>query len=212
MKKKYLFTLILLFTIIIENQAIIKQNMQHKSQDITFKSDTAVFGAGCFWCVEAVFQTLKGVNKVEPGYTGGSLKNPGYYDVITGTTGHAEVARIIYNPDIISFETLLSVFFQTHDPTTLNYQGADRGTQYRSAIFYNSAAQKEKAETIIEKLNKEKVYPDPIVTEVTPLDVFYVAEDYHHNYYLNNPNEGYCRYVIQPKMKEFKEVFKDYLK
>lgn len=183
------------------------------SEDMNIeKKDTAIFGAGCFWCVEAVFQTLKGVYTVEPGYTGGTTKNPTYYDVSTGTTGHVEVARIIFNPDVISFEFLLSVFFQTHDPTTLNYQGADRGTQYRSAIFYTKPEQKIKSENIISKLNMEQVYPDQIVTEVKALDKFYLAEDYHRNYYLNNKDQAYCKYVIQPKMDKFRKVFKDYLK
>ena len=186
-----------------------KQEQEFKSAE---KMETAVFGAGCFWCVEAVFQQLKGVYKVEPGYTGGSVKNPTYKQVCTVTTGHAEVARIIYNPDEISFETLLPVFFKTHDPTTLNYQGADHGTQYRSAIFYTSEDQKTKAENIITRLNHEQAYPNPIVTEITKLTEFYVAEDYHHNYYLNNPNQGYCRLVIQPKVEKFRKVFGEYLK
>ena len=183
--------------------------VENKNQQNT---ETAVLGAGCFWCVEAVFQSLKGVSNVEPGYAGGSTKNPKYTEVVTGRTGHAEVAKVTYNPDVISFEFLLSVFFQTHDPTTLNYQGADRGTQYRSAIFFNSADQKLSAEKIISELNNQQVYPDPIVTEVTELEKFYIAEDYHNDYYLKNQNESYCRYVIQPKMKKFKAVFKDYLK
>ncbi len=176
------------------------------------KIDTVVFGAGCFWCVEAVFQTLKGVEKVEPGYAGGTLKNPTYKEVVTGQTGHAEVARVIFNPEEISFETLLSVFFKTHDPTTLNYQGADRGTQYRSAIFFNSEEQKSQSEKIISELNKQQAYPNPIVTELNELKEFYLAEDYHRNYYVNNQDQQYCRYVIQPKMEKFKKVFKDYIK
>ncbi|PKP34601.1 MAG: peptide-methionine (S)-S-oxide reductase [Bacteroidetes bacterium HGW-Bacteroidetes-17] len=185
---------------------------QKKEVMLTDKQETAVFGAGCFWCVEAVFQTLKGVYAVEPGYTGGSTKNPSYYDVTTGTTGHAEVARITFNPDEVSFEFLLSVFFQTHDPTTLNYQGADMGTQYRSAIFYTSDEQKLMAEKIISELDDAQAYPNKIVTEVTALKKFYLAEDYHRNYYLNNKDQAYCKFVIQPKMEKFKKVFKDYLK
>ena len=172
----------------------------------------AIFGAGCFWCVEAVFQDLKGVYKVNPGYCGGTIKNPTYEEVCTGQTGHAEVARIEYNPDEISFELLLSVFFKTHDPTSLNQQGADRGTQYRSAIFYTTTEQKETAERIIKELNNTKAYPKPIVTEVSKFDTFYKAEDYHQNYYNNNPNQGYCRFVIQAKVKKFQKVFKNYLK
>jgi peptide-methionine (S)-S-oxide reductase len=190
----------------IENKPIEKINMENQKQDV------AVFGAGCFWCVEAVFQDLRGVLKVESGYTGGKLKNPTYKDVCSGLTGHAEVAKITYNPDIISFETLLSVFFKTHDPTTLNYQGNDHGTQYRSAIFYTSDYQKETAENIIKELNNEKAYPNPIITEITKFDVFYKAEDYHQNYFKDNPEQSYCHYVIQPKVEKFKKVFKQYLK
>ena len=176
------------------------------------KLETAVFGAGCFWCVEAVFQELKGVASVESGYSGGTYVNPTYDEVSSGKTGHAEVARITFDPEIVSFETLLAVFFKTHDPTTLNYQGADHGTQYRSAIFYTTPSQKEISERIIKALNQEKAYPNPIVTEVTALDKFYVAENYHQNYYTNNPNQGYCNYVIQPKVEKFRKVFKDQLK
>lgn len=174
--------------------------------------EIAVFGAGCFWCIEAVFQELKGVHKVESGYAGGEVKNPTYNEVCTGTTGHAEVARITYDPDVVSFSFLLSVFFRTHDPTTLNAQGADRGTQYRSAIFYTNEVQKKTAQDIINQLNAENVYPNPIVTEVTNLGVFYKAENYHQDYYKNNPDQGYCTYVIQPKVEKFRKVFKDYLK
>jgi peptide-methionine (S)-S-oxide reductase len=176
------------------------------------KTEIAIFGAGCFWCVEAVFQDLKGVINVESGYSGGKIKNPSYKEVCSGLTGHAEVAKITYNPEIISYETLLSVFFKTHDPTTLNYQGNDHGSQYRSAIFYTNDFQKETAKKIIAELNAENAYPKPIVTEVTKFDVFYKAEDYHQNYYNQNPNQGYCQYVIQPKLEKFQKVFKAYLK
>lgn len=180
------------------------------SQGQTYQ--TAVLGAGCFWCVEAVFQEVNGVYKVESGYTGGQVANPTYKEVCSGNTGHAEVARITYDPLEVSYETLLAIFFKTHDPTTLNYQGADFGTQYRSAIFYTSVNQKVTAETIISKLNAAQAYPDPIVTEVTELKTFYVAENYHQDYYNSNPNQGYCKYVIQPKLDKFREVFKDQLK
>ncbi len=193
----------------------IKLNHKVKNKMNNQKSNNkeiAVFGAGCFWCVEAVFQDLKGVYKVESGYSGGTLKNPTYAEVCTGTTGHAEVTRIEFNPNEISFEFLLSVFFKTHDPTSLNRQGADQGTQYRSVIFYTNDEQKETAERIIKQLNEEKAYPDPIVTEVSEFDKFYKAEDYHQDYFTNNPNQGYCRYVIQPKVEKFRKVFKDYLK
>lgn len=176
------------------------------------KLETAVFGAGCFWCVEAVFQELKGVYSVESGYAGGDYANPTYKEVTSGKTGHAEVARIKYDPKIISYETLLAVFFKTHDPTTLNYQGADHGTQYRSAIFYTNEYQKTTSNRIIKELNEEHAYPNTIVTEVSPLTKFWVAENYHQDYYSTNPNQGYCTYVIQPKMEKFRKVFKDQLK
>jgi peptide-methionine (S)-S-oxide reductase len=193
----------------IKIQNLINNKMNnHKNNN----REIAIFGAGCFWCVEAVFQDLKGVYKVESGYSGGTVKNPTYEEVCTGTTGHAEVTRIEYNPKEISFEFLLSVFFKTHDPTTLNRQGADQGTQYRSVIFYTSPEQKEIAERIINQLNKEKAYSNPIVTEVSKFEKFYKAEDYHQDYFTNNPNQGYCRFVIQPKVEKFRKVFKDYLK
>ena len=163
----------------------------------------ATFGNGCFWCTEAIFQQLKGVSSVLPGYTGGKVKNPTYKEVCTGTTGHAEAIQIVYDPSTISYRELLDVFFYTHDPTTLNRQGNDIGTQYRSAIFYHDADQKQEAEKIISELTAEEVYEDPIVTEVTPYEVFYVAEDYHKNYYNNNKNQGYCRAVINPKLDKF---------
>jgi len=171
----------------------------------------ATLGAGCFWCVEAVFQELKGVYRVESGYTGGSIENPTYSDVTSGLSGHAEVARIQYDPDVLSFELILSVFFQTHDPTTLDRQGADVGSQYRSEIFYHNEDQKVVAERIISELDKSGAYPNPIVTKVSKLGKYYGAENYHQDYYLNNPNQGYCTYVIKPKLEKFRKVFKDYL-
>lgn len=173
--------------------------------------DTATFGAGCFWCVEAIFLQLKGVVSVTSGYMGGTLKNPGYREVCTGTTGHAEVVQIVYNPQQISYRQLLSVFFKTHDPTTMNRQGADVGTQYRSVLFYHSDAQKEIAEKTIAKLNAQSVFNAPVVTEVTKAVEFYKAEEYHQNYYSNNPEQGYCRMVILPKLEKFKKVFSDSL-
>jgi peptide-methionine (S)-S-oxide reductase len=167
----------------------------------------ATFGNGCFWCTEAIFQQLKGVESVYPGYTGGTVKNPSYREVCTGTTGHAEAIQIKYDPSVINYRELLDIFFYTHDPTTLNRQGNDVGTQYRSAIFYHNEEQKAAAEEIISQLTAEKVYDDPIVTEVTPMDVFYMAEDYHKNYYLNNKNQGYCRAVINPKLDKFMKKY-----
>ena len=163
----------------------------------------AIFGAGCFWCVEAIFSNLDGVTKVISGYTGGNTKNPTYEDICSGKTNHAEVCKIIYNPDIITFKELLKTFFKNHDPTTLNKQGADIGTQYRSAIFYIDDKQKESAEKYKKILNKSDQFDSSIVTEITKLDVFYEAEDYHQNYYNNNPNQPYCRFIIKPKLDKF---------
>lgn len=191
------------------------QSKNNVSMDVEIPNGTpvaeATLGAGCFWCVEAVFQELKGVYKVESGYTGGSVENPSYSDITSGLSGHAEVARITYDPDVLSFEFLLSVFFQTHDPTTLNRQGADVGTQYRSEIFYHDEDQKETAERIIAEVNKSGAYDNPIVTKISSLGKYYPAEGYHQDYYLNNPNQGYCTYVIKPKLEKFRKVFKDYL-
>lgn len=172
----------------------------------------ATFGNGCFWCTEAIFQQLDGVSKVLPGYTGGDVKNPSYKAVCTGTTGHAEAIQITFNPQVISYRELLDVFFYTHDPTTLNRQGNDVGTQYRSAIFYHDASQRAESEKMIAQLTEEKVYDKPIVTEVTAFDVFYEAEDYHKNYYNNNKNQGYCRAVINPKLDKFVKKYGSKLK
>jgi peptide-methionine (S)-S-oxide reductase len=174
--------------------------------------DTVTFGAGCFWCVEAVFQRLDGVMSVKSGYSGGSVKNPSYKEVCNGTTGHAEVAQITYDKSKISFDELLQVFWKTHDPTTMNRQGNDVGTQYRSAIFYHNEEQKAAAEKYKKALNDEKAYPNPVITEIKPFTAFYPAEDYHQNYYNQNGNQGYCQYVIQPKVEKFEKVFKDKLK
>lgn len=174
--------------------------------------DTAVLGAGCFWCVEAVFQNLKGVHKVEAGYSGSNVNNPTYDDVCTGTTGHAEVTRITFDPTIISFEQLLEVFWRTHDPTTLNKQGADIGTQYRSVIFYNNEEQRKITEESKQSVDSSGLWNDPIVTEISPLEEFYKAEDYHQNYYNNNSNQLYCSAVITPKLKKFFKEFKHLLK
>lgn len=174
--------------------------------------EIVTLGAGCFWCVEAVFQQLEGVVKVESGYANGFVKNPSYREVCTGATGHAEVCQITFDPKKISFESLLEVFWGTHDPTTLNRQGADAGTQYRSGVYYHTEAQKNIAEVWKKKLNDQKVFPDPIVTEIVAFKNFYKAEDYHQNYFNDNGEEGYCRVVIKPKMDKFKKAFKDKLK
>ncbi|MFO7655487.1 MAG: peptide-methionine (S)-S-oxide reductase MsrA [Bacteroidales bacterium] len=175
-------------------------------------TDTATFGGGCFWCVEAIFQRLEGVEQVLPGYAGGHTENPTYNEVCTGNTGHAEVARIVFNPEKISFTQLLEVFWQTHDPTTLNRQGNDIGTQYRSVIFCHSEGQKKLAVEMKDLLTKEEIWEKPIVTEISPLTNFYVAEDYHHNYYNKNSSQQYCAFVITPKIEKFKKLFTDKLK
>lgn len=172
----------------------------------------ATFGNGCFWCTEAIFEQLEGVCKVESGYAGGSVKNPTYKEVCTGLTGHAEVIRLAFDPEKIKYRELLDVFFNTHDPTTLNRQGADVGTQYRSAIFFHNEEQKNEAEKIIIDLEKEKVFDDKIVTEITEINNFYVAENYHQDYYNNNKNQGYCRAVINPKLEKFIKKYKNKLK
>lgn len=189
-----------------------KQQTISNSKDSSSQRDTATFAAGCFWCVEAVFQRLEGVDTVQSGYTGGTVKNPSYKEVCNGTTGHAEACRIIYDPVKISFLQLLQVFFTTHDPTQLNRQGNDEGTQYRSVVFYHNEQQKQQTLKVIQQLNQQKVYDKPIVTEVSPATVFYFAEDYHQNYYNLNGDQMYCRFVIQPKLEKFEKIFKDMMK
>jgi peptide-methionine (S)-S-oxide reductase len=170
--------------------------------------ETTTLGSGCFWCTEAVFQQLKGVETVVSGYSGGHVDNPSYKQVVTGRTGHAEVCQIQFDPQQISYEDLLEVFFSTHDPTTLNRQGNDVGTQYRSVIFYHNEEQKEIAERIKKELDESGTWKNPIVTEIVQFEKFYRAENYHQNYYRNNPNQGYCRVVIAPKLKKFEKTFK----
>jgi peptide-methionine (S)-S-oxide reductase len=167
----------------------------------------ATLGGGCFWCLEAVYLELQGVEKVASGYSGGSVRNPSYRQVTTGTTGHAEVVQLTYDPDKISFREILEVFFTIHDPTTLNRQGNDVGTQYRSAIFYHDETQRQVAEDIIAEFDAAHIWSNPIVTEVAPLDVFYEAEDYHQDYYRQNSNQPYCHVVISPKVAKFRKKF-----
>lgn len=174
--------------------------------------EKATFGNGCFWCTEAIFEKVKGVSSVVSGYSGGSVKNPGYKEVCSGITGHAEVVQIMFDPTVLTYVELLDIFFKTHDPTTLNRQGADVGTQYRSVIFYHNEIQKKTAEDIISELNNEKIWNNPIVTEITKFSVFYPGEDYHQEYFENNSNQGYCRMVIQPKVDKFTKIFKEKLK
>lgn len=185
------------------------ENMMSESNGSFSK---ATFGSGCFWCSEAIFSRLTGVQDVVSGYSGGHTKNPSYEAVTTGTTGHAEVIQVTYDPGLISYLQLLEVFFKTHDPTTLNRQGADIGTQYRSVIFYHDEAQKALAQKVRERLGQEGIWDDPIVTEISPLETFYEAEKYHHDYFERNPDQGYCQFVILPKVKKFEKMFDDLLK
>jgi peptide-methionine (S)-S-oxide reductase len=174
--------------------------------------ETATLGGGCFWCLEAVYLELKGVASVVSGYAGGSTRNPSYELVCTGTSGHAEVVQITYDPAVISYRELLDVFFTIHDPTTLNSQGPDHGSQYRSVVFYHSPEQKREAEGRIAELTAEKVWDDPVVTQVVPLEAFYPAEDYHQDYFRRNPGQGYCRVIVAPKVAKARKVFLEKLK
>ena len=173
--------------------------------------EVATLAGGCFWCLEAVYLQLKGVEKVESGYAGGSVPNPSYEQVCSGRTGHAEVVQVTFDPQVVSYEDLLKIFFTIHDPTTLNRQGYDIGTQYRSAIFYHSPEQKATAERVIAELEAQHLWNDPIVTQVVPVDTFYKAEEYHQRYYERNPNQGYCRAVVAPKVAKFRKQYFDRL-
>lgn len=173
-------------------------------------NQTATFGGGCFWCIEAIIQRLEGVHTVVSGYSGGKVKNPCYREVCNGTTGHAEVVQVTFDADIISYEDLITIFMTSHDPTTLNRQGADRGTQYRSAIFYHNEDQRKTSEAVISRLTN--IFNDPVVTQVVPFEAFYPAEDYHQNYYNDNSEAGYCRIVIDPKVQKLRESFANRLK
>lgn len=189
-----------------------ENNKRENQYTMNNNEELATFAGGCFWCTEAIFDQVKGVKSVTSGYSGGQVINPSYREVTRGTTGHAEAIQLTYDPEVIAYIELLEIFFKTHDPTTLNRQGADVGTQYRSAIFYHSEGQQKAAEEIIDALNKEGIWNNPIVTEVTEFSNFYPAEAYHQEYFENNPNQGYCRIVIQPKVEKFKKVFEDKLK
>ena len=179
---------------------------------INSTTDTATFGAGCFWCVEAIFQNLNGVQSIQSGYAGGNIKNPTYKEVCNGNTGHAEVCQIIFDPSKITFSELLEVFWKTHDPTTLNRQGNDMGTQYRSVIFYHTTEQKLLAEQYKKQINDEKAFQNPVITEIVPFTNYYAAEEYHQNYYNLNSEEGYCKFLIQPKLEKFEKIFKNKIK
>ena len=175
-------------------------------------TETAVFGGGCFWCTEAVFKMLKGVSNVEPGYAGGRSENPSYEEVSGGRSGHVEVAKVDYDPALVSYETLLTIFFASHDPTTLDRQGNDVGPQYRSVVFYTSNAQRDEAEAFIKEINESAELGEPVVTSVEPLDTFYPAEEYHRDYYARNSSAGYCQIIINPKLEKVKEKFAELLK
>ncbi len=205
--KKYL-----IFVLVISLFSFTIYNKKNTKLEFMKKNEVATFGGGCFWCTEAIFEELIGVGKVEAGYSGGHDKNPTYKNVCAEITGHAEVIQITFDPDKIDFNELLDVFFATHNPTTLNQQGADRGTQYRSAIFYHNKEQKVKAEKFINALENDTVFDAKIVTEVTQFDTFYKAENYHQNYFNNNKNQGYCNAVINPKLIKFRKQFKEKLK
>ncbi|MFT3679360.1 MAG: peptide-methionine (S)-S-oxide reductase MsrA [Ferruginibacter sp.] len=194
------------------NKAKVMNETKETMDTSNAKLDTATFGTGCFWCTEAIFQQLEGVVKVTSGYSGGQTNNPNYKEVCSGTTGHAECLNIVYDPSKISFDELLEVFWQTHDPTTLNRQGNDVGTQYRSVVFYHNDEQKAKTEKYKTELDKSGAWNNPIVTTLEPFTKFYPAEDYHQNYYLNNPEQGYCQFVVRPKVEKFEKVFKNKLK
>ncbi|MEX0928511.1 MAG: peptide-methionine (S)-S-oxide reductase MsrA [Balneolales bacterium] len=207
---KFRLTIILLFTgaTLLAGQ-VPKVNETPKMDD---SMEQATFGAGCFWCVEAVFLRLKGVESAVSGFAGGTVKNPTYNQVVSGNTGHAEVVQVSYDPSVIGYEQLLNVFWRTHDPTTLNRQGADVGTQYRSAVFYHNEEQRRLAEHYKVKLDEAGVYNRPLVTEITPLDEFYEAEPYHQNYFANNPEQAYCQIVIAPKLEKMEELFESELR
>ncbi|MCC6834576.1 MAG: peptide-methionine (S)-S-oxide reductase MsrA [Cytophagales bacterium] len=187
---------------------VAQPNPQKKMNEL----ETATLGSGCFWCTEAFFLQVKGVESVVSGYSGGKVKNPTYREVTTGLTGHAEVIQIKFNPTVITYADVLEIFWNTHDPTTLNKQGADEGPQYRSAVFYHTETQKKTAEEYKIQLDKSGVFKKPIVTEITAFKEFYPAEDYHQNYYALNPNQGYCQYVIRPKVEKFKKQYASKLK
>jgi peptide-methionine (S)-S-oxide reductase len=214
-------TLILIYTILLivitslgcnESKTETIQEMKNIMNANNPNLETATFGSGCFWCTEAIFERVNGVVSVISGYSGGSVDNPTYEEVCSGTTGHAECTQITFDSSIVSYDELLEIFWKTHDPTTLNKQGNDVGTQYRSVIFYHNNEQKQKAEYYKNKLTEEKIWEKSIVTEIAKFEKFYPAEDYHQEYYENNPNQGYCSFVITPKVEKFEKIFKDKLK
>lgn len=185
--------------------------MNHSTENPDNNFQLATLGGGCFWCLEAIFMEVKGIESVTSGYSGGTVKNPAYREVTTGRTGHAEVVQVKFDPEIISFKDILEIFFHLHDPTTLNRQGADVGTQYRSVIFYHDENQEETAREVFKEIDASDLWDDPLVTEISPMTAFYVAEDYHQNYFQNNPSQPYCTFVIGPKMQKLRKLFKEKL-
>ena len=206
----------LLISMLLFSCADVKGDLENKSNQINMQGsktmETATFGAGCFWCVEAMFESLKGVDSAVSGYSGGHVKKPTYKEVCNGTTGHAEVIQVHFDPTVITYEELLEAFFLAHDPTTLNRQGADVGTQYRSVIYYHNSEQEKLAREYKDKLERSGAFSDPIVTEISAFDVFYAAEDYHQEYFALNPDQPYCSRVVGPKLDKFRKVFKAKLK
>ena len=195
-----------------ESKSQANKEMKNIMNENNTNLETATFGSGCFWCTEAIFERVNGVTSVVSGYSGGEVENPTYKEVCNGTTGHAECTQIIFDSSVVSYDELLEIFWKTHDPTTLNKQGNDVGTQYRSVVFYHNDEQKQKAEYYKNKLTEENIWDKPIVTEITKFEKFYPAEDYHQEYYDNNRNQGYCSFVITPKVEKFEKIFKDKLK
>ena len=183
----------------------------HTMEPTQNKYEYATIGGGCFWCLEAIFSEVRGVQSVTSGYSGGTVKNPSYREVVSGRTGHAEVVQLFFNPEVISYRDILEIFFHLHDPTTLNRQGADVGTQYRSVIFFHNDEQEKIAREVFEEIDRSDLWENSLVTEISPLVEFYVAEDYHQNYYKNNPNQPYCTFVISPKLSKLRKLFKDKL-
>ena len=202
--QKLRFIILLAAVVLLESFMVIMKTENKKS--------VATVGSGCFWCTEAVFERLEGVSNVVSGYSGGKIKNPSYKEITKGNTGHAEVCQITFDPEVISFEELLDVFWNTHDPTTLNRQGNDVGPQYRSVVFYHNEEQKKAAEESLNEMDSSGKFRNPIVTEITEFTNFYEAEDYHQDYFLNNPNQPYCTYVVKPKVDKFKAKYQDKLK
>lgn len=212
MPVKSLFFVLIIYLFTAGASSVEEDGRNNAIQTDMAKEEKATFGAGCFWCVEAVFKRVKGVQSVVSGYSGGRRDEASYRIVSTGETGHAEAVQVTYDPELIQYDDLLQIFWRTHDPTTLNRQGADVGPQYRSVVFYHDDFQRERAEYYKKKLDESGIFDDPIVTEISPFEAFYEAEDYHQNYFENNPGQGYCQLVIRPKIDKFKSIFEDKLR